>query len=102
MFSILVCLVAVLVSGGISYFFSYKYWNALVRGRISTSVGSAFATMGVALSSLYFFAYVGPYLFEPTDIFPPFLSSMVAAVASGFAGAVIAIKAKFDENSQQK
>lgn len=102
MFMILVCLSAALVSSGISYFLSYIYWNACVRGRIPIGLGSVFATLGGALGSLYFFAYVAPYLLEPTSAFPPFLSSLIAALVGGFAGAIVAIKAKFDENSRQK
>ncbi|MBY0551320.1 MAG: hypothetical protein K2W95_28825 [Candidatus Obscuribacterales bacterium] len=102
MFIVLVYLFAALVSGGLSYLVSYAYWNACVRGRLSPGPGSTFATLGGALGSLCFFAYVGPYLFEPTSAFPPFLSSVLAALVGGFTGAVVAIKAKFDENSRKK
>lgn len=102
MFVILVCLFASLVSGGLSYFVSHAYWNACVRGRIPPGLGGGFATLGGALGSLYFFAYVAPYLLDPKSAFPPFLSSLIAALVGGFAGAVVAIKAKFDENSRQK
>ncbi len=87
-----VCALSALVFGGGGYWLSSKFWNSSYSGRNTGGdgggpSGGVFAAMGGALLGMWFFLYVGPYLFS-ADIYMP---AGITAMVAGFVGGTVAM-----------
>lgn len=87
--TILVSLFAIAFAGGIGYWLSAKFWNTQysrtnTSGDFGTPRGGFFATLGGVLIGLFFFAYLGKYIFPAETVGTGMIVSMISGAVGGF------------------
>lgn len=86
--TILVCLLAVAISGGISAYATHRFWRSNYAatnksGDFGSPRGGFIVIMLGSLVGMYFFAYAGKYLFPAETIGPAMITSMISGAVAG-------------------
>lgn len=91
--TLLVCLLAVVLSGGLGYFISFRFYQSNYAatnrsGYMGTPFGGFFAMMGGVLLSMLFFTQIGKFFLPAEALGPALIVSMAAGAISGVVGMV--------------
>lgn len=84
--TILVCLFAAVLSGGISAYATHRFWqrNCCARSDFGAPRGGFIVVLLGSLVGMYFFVYLGKYIFPAETISPAVLTSMISGAVGGF------------------
>lgn len=87
--TILVCLFAAVLSGGISAYATHRFWSSNyaatnTSGDFGSPRGGIIVVLLGSLVGMYFFVYLGKYIFPAETISPAMLTSMISGAVGGF------------------